>query len=84
MLAPAENSRTMVPLLEALWANGTLCRSSGDWQNARRFLTSDSVNTLDVTRSNTDLAVINHQLGDLIEGGANVETLLENPPAGVT
>ena len=83
MIVPAENSRSIAPLLDALWSNGTLCRSSGDWQDARRFLTSDSLDTLD-TRLTTDLAVINHQLGDLIQGEANVETLLENPPAGVT
>ena len=38
MLAPAENLRSLVPLLDALWSNGTLYRSVGNWQDARRFL----------------------------------------------
>jgi tetratricopeptide (TPR) repeat protein len=84
MIVPAKNSRSIMPLFDALWSNGTLCRSSGDWQDARRFLTSDSMDSLDITRPRTDLAVINHQLGDLVEGEANVKILLENPPAGVT
>jgi len=84
MIVPAENSRSLNPQLDAIWANGTLCRSSGDWQDARRYLESDALPVYEMTRPASDLAVLNHEIGDLVEGEAMVGRLLENLPAGVT
>ena len=84
MLAPAENLRSLVPLLDALWSNGTLCRSEGNWEDARRFLERAMEFSPVGPRMNSDLAVLNHQVGDSVQGRANIATLLENPAAGVT
>ena len=84
MIAPAETLRSFVPLIDALWSNGTLCRSAGDWQDARRFFERAMESPAVLTRTNSDLAVLNHQVGDLVQGSANIERVLENPPAGVT
>lgn len=84
MLSPAENSRASTPLQDAHWSNGTLFRSVGNWQGARGFLEHDLDSLMDITRATSDLAVLNHQLGDLDQGRENIESVLENPPAGVT
>ncbi len=85
MLAPAESLRSLTPRLDALWSNGTLCRSAGNWQDARRFLEGVAfLRSGEGSRANSDLAVLNHQVGDSIQGNANISRLLENPPAGVT
>ncbi|MEE9163117.1 MAG: hypothetical protein V3U35_09145, partial [Candidatus Neomarinimicrobiota bacterium] len=85
MLAPAESLRSLTPRLDALWSNGTLCRSAGNWQDARRFLEGVAfLRSGEGNRANSDLAVLNHQVGDSIQGNANISRLLENPPAGVT
>jgi len=83
ILAPAENLRSFTPLADALWINGTLCRSVGNWQDARRFLESDTADMSKRTTTNCDLAVLNHQVGDLVQGSANIGRVLENPAAGV-
>jgi len=84
MLAPAENLRSVTPLADALWSNGTLGRSAGDWQDARRFLERNLELRAESPRPHSDLAVLNHQLGDFVQGRENIDQLLENPPAGVT
>ena len=85
MLAPAESLRSLIPRLDALWANGTVHHSAGNWQDARRFLEGVLfLRSGEGNRANSDLAVLNHQVGDSIQGNANISHLLENPPAGVT
>ena len=82
MLAPAETLRGFGPLIDALWSNGTLFRSAGNWQDARRFFERAAESPPVPTRMNADLAVLNHQVGDLVQGSANIEVLLENPAPG--
>ena len=84
MLAPAENLRSLTPLMDALWSNGTLHRSVGNWQDARSFLERGVELHPEGAQPNSDLAVLNHQVGDLVQGRENIDALLENPPAGVT
>ena len=84
MLAPAEYLRSLTPLLDALWSSGTLCRSVGEWQEARRFLERCVALTVETAKANSDLAVLNHQVGDMVQGRVNVSRVLENPPVGVT
>ena len=63
--------------------NATLCRSVGNWQDARRFL-EGNVELTGSPRPNSDLVVLNHQVGDMVQGRAAIDRLLENSPAGVT
>ncbi|MCI0793528.1 MAG: hypothetical protein J4O03_08690, partial [Chloroflexi bacterium] len=84
MLAPAENLRSLTPLMDALWSNGTLHRSVGNWQDARSFLERGVELHPEGAQPNSDLAVLNHQVGDLVQGRENIDALLENPPAGAT
>ncbi|MCI0782416.1 MAG: hypothetical protein J4N93_14085, partial [Chloroflexi bacterium] len=82
MLAPAENLRSLTPLMDALWSNGTLHRSVGNWQDARSFLERGVELHPEGAQPNSDLAVLNHQVGDLVQGRENIDALLENPPLG--
>ena len=84
MLEPAENLRSLTPLLDTLWSNGTLCRSVGNWQDARRFLERSVALAAVATKANSDLAVLNYQVGDMVQGRVNISRVLENPPIGVT
>ena len=84
MLAPAENLRSFTPLGDALWMNATLCRSVGNWQDARRFLERNLAFRPETPRANSDLAILNYQVGDLVQGDAHIAAVLENPPSGVT
>ena len=36
------------------------------------------------TRANSDLVVMNHQVGDMVQGRAAIDTLLENPASGAS
>ena len=90
MLVPAEKVRDVDSLGEALWMNGTLSRSQGDWHNARAFLEGSlEVEDRLVARSSSDLAVLAYQVGDLVQGEARVDLLLELmsnravPPGGM-
>ncbi len=82
MLAPAEVLRNRLSLRNALWINGTLCRSEGNWQDARNFL--ERTIPMTSTRIHSDLAVLDYQVGDAVQGTAHVERVVENPPAGST
>ena len=82
MLAPAERLRDVSSLINALWTKGTLCRSVGDWQDARAFLERGLSVRLSGPRLLSDLAVLDHQVGDLTQGKARVELIQENPAGG--
>ena len=84
VLAPAEGLRSSIPLLDVLWLNGTLCHLGGNWEDARRFLGRAAEYPGEVTLPNSDLAVLNHQVGDFVQGKASIDRVIENPPAGVT
>jgi tetratricopeptide (TPR) repeat protein len=84
MIVPAEHSRSFPPLRDAHWSNGTLHRAAGDWQDARRFLDHCVEALSELTRASADLAVLNLQVGNLVQGRENVDRVLANPPAGVT
>ncbi len=62
--------------------NGTLCRSVGNWQDARAFLERGLSVRLSGPRLLSDLAVLDHQVGDLAQGKARVELMRENPGGG--
>ena len=76
MLPPAEKVRDTRSLMDALWMNGTMSRSLGNWQDARGFL-ERSVEAGSVVRSPTDLAVLEYQVGDVVPGEARMGQLLE-------
>ena len=82
MLTPAEKLRDVPSLINALWMNGTLCRSAGNWQDARAFLERGLAVRISGLLLLTDLAVLDHQVGDLAQGKARVELMGENPAVG--
>ncbi len=82
MLTSAERLRDVPSLINALWMNGTLCRSAGSWQDARAFLERGLIVRLSGLLLLTDLAVLDHQVGDLAQGKARVELMRENPAVG--
>ena len=84
MLVLAEDLRSATPLMDALWLNGTLCRSVGNWQDARPFLERGLEVQSENTRALSDLAVLTHQVGDVVQGEEFVGRLMESPPPGVT
>ena len=84
VLAPAEDLRSSTALLDALWLNGTLCHLAGNWEDGRRFLERDTESLVASTRSFVDLAVLNHQVGDFVQGKAYIDRLIELPPTGIT
>ena len=75
MLVTAERMRNVPSLIFALWINGTLCRSAGDWEDANAFLERAQ----DIGRPGplllSDLVVVDHQIGDLDRGKARVEQM---------
>lgn len=82
MLTMAERLRDVSSLINSLWMNGTLCRSGGNWQDARAFwergLAVRPIGPLLLT----DMAVLDHQVGDLAQGKARVDLMRESPPVG--
>ena len=84
VLAPAENLRSLTPLWDALWMNGTLCHLAGNWEDGRRFLERGTESLAANTRSFADLAVLNHQVGDFVQGAPYIDPILELAPTGVT
>ena len=82
MLTTAERLRDVSSLINSLWMNGTLCRSGGNWQDARTFwergLAVRPIGPLLLT----DMAVLDHQVGDLAQGKARVDLMRESPPVG--
>ena len=82
MLTAAQRLRDVPSLIFALWTNGTLCRSVGNWQDARASLERGLSVRPTARTLLSDLAVLDHQVGDLAQGKARVEQLREIPPAG--
>ena len=82
MLASAETLRDVPSLLDALWMNGTLCRSAGNWRDARAFLERHETLRTRGPRALSDLAVLDYQLGDFAQGESRVKLVLENPAPG--
>ena len=82
MLTSAGRLRDVPSLISALWMNGTLCRSAGSWQDARAFLERGLTVRISGLLLLTDLAVLDHQVGDLAQGKARVELMRENPAVG--
>ena len=82
--APAENLRSLTPLLYALWMNGTLCHLAGNCEDCRRFLERGTESLVANTRSYADLAVLNHQVSDFVQGAPYIVRILELALTGVT
>ena len=77
MLPPAEKVHTVNSLVNALWLNGNLSRSQGNWQDARGFLERGRIVSAGDRGVNSDLTVLDYQVGDVVQGEARMDRLLE-------
>ena len=82
MLPLAERLRDFASYRRALWMNGTLCRAEGNWQDARAFLERYLAAGGLGTQALSDLAVLDHQVGDIVQGHGHVDRLVANLPTG--
>ena len=81
MLSPAEKLRSVPAMANALWLNGSLCRAAGDWEDARAFF-KRMLAIRTGPRVLTDLSVLDHLVGDIVQGEIHIAQLLENPTSG--
>ena len=84
MISPAEKVRSVPAMLNALWLNGSLHRAAGDWEESRGFLNRMQTIRSAGTRMLADLSVLDHLVGDTVEGEIHVAQLLEHPGQGFT
>ena len=83
MISIAEKVRSVPAMLNALWLNGSLNRATGNWEEARKFLHRMEALRPAGPRVLTDLSVLDHLVGDMVQGETHVARLLENPTSGL-